>query len=315
MLEDPPFDLLCPGRRPLGIAPVLLPAAEDATPDWDGFAHLLGRIVDAGLVPGVNLGPGAVEVLDPSTRAEVVATAGAGLRGRPFYSGVRAEPGADGAFDPTRLAGMVDAVARQGGTPILVPSPTLATLGPDEFVGLLAWMGDWCQQFLVIDSAGDRWAGGRTWGMDVFGAILDLDSCGGVLHASGSRRDEWERIRSRDDNRPDFQVFSSNDGAIDQIMFGADHALDLSAAAPDLVAQRDIAWATEDPATLEFQDALQTLATLVFRPPVAEAQHALARVLHLRGWLAHDRVLGDRPRRPATDDDLLLPALQRLGAC
>ena len=46
MLEDPPFDLLCPGRRPAGLAPVLLPYLPSGDPDWDGFAHLLGRTID-----------------------------------------------------------------------------------------------------------------------------------------------------------------------------------------------------------------------------------------------------------------------------
>ena len=76
MLEDPPFDLLCPGRRPTGLAPVLLPFLPSGEPDWDGFAHLLGRTVDAGLTPLLSGGPGSGDLLDASTRAEVVATDG-----------------------------------------------------------------------------------------------------------------------------------------------------------------------------------------------------------------------------------------------
>jgi hypothetical protein len=174
-------------------------------------------------------------------------------------------------------------------------------------------MGEWCQRFLVVDSSGPRWDGATTWGMDVFGAAVEFPACMGVIHDSGRRESEWDRLRYRDDNRPDFQVFSANEGAIDQVMYGADHALELAAAVPDVLAERDAAWAVEEPATLEFQDALQALSTLVFRPPVLAAQHALARVLYLRGWLSHDRVHGAIPRRPDTEDDLLLPALERLG--
>ncbi len=142
---------------------------------------------------------------------------------------------------------------------------------------------------------------------------MELPACVGVVHESGSRRQEWDRLRRRDEVRPDFAVYSANNAALDQIMFGADHLVDLAAAVPDVLAERDHAWAQEDPATLDFQDALQVLATLVFRPPVPAAQHALARVLHLRGWLPHDRVHPALACRPEQEDDLLIPALERLG--
>jgi len=312
MLEDPPFDLLCPGRRPTGIGPVLLPAEADGGPDWDGFAHLLGRVADTPLLPGVNLGPGAVDHADGVLRAEVVATAAAGLAGQPFVAGVRAEPGPDGGFDPARLAGAVQAVARHGAVPVLVPSPTLATLGDDELLGLVAWMGDWCERLLVVEAPPERWPGGRPLGLDVFGALLEVGACIGVIHASGDRRAEWDRLQRRDDVRGGFQVFSANDAAVDQIMFGADHCLDLAAAVPDVIATRDDAWEAEDLDAFGLQDALQLLASLVAREP-ATSRQALARVLHLRGWLPHDRVVGPAAVRPPWEGDLLRPALTRLG--
>jgi hypothetical protein len=313
MLEDAPYDLLCPGRRPQGLGSVLLPVLDDGSPDWDGFAHLLGRVADTALIPAVNLGPGAGDLIGSSTRAEVVATVGAALGGSRFVAGVRAEAAADGGFDPQRLAGVVDSVARHDGVPVLLPSPALATLGPDELLGLVAWMGDWCDRLIVAELPDDRWDGGQIWGMDVFRALLELPRCIGVVHGSWRRGLEWDRLRMRDDVRPDFQVFSANDLAVDQVTFGADHALDLSAAVPDLVGDRDEMWATEDPGVVELHDALQALATLVFRPPVAASRHSLARVLQLRGWLPHDRIHPDLPRRPESDDDLLTPALARLG--
>lgn len=313
MLEDPPFDLLCPGRRPTGLAPVILPFLGSGEPDWDGFAHLLGQSVDAGLVPFLNAGPGAGDLLGASTRAEVVATVGAALGGRTFVAGVRAEDGADGGFDPSRLAGSVDAIARHGGIPALFPSPTLAGLDADEALGLLAWMGEWCDRLLAVDLPAARWPGGRTWGLDAFTALLDQDQCVGLIDGSWSRQVEWDRIRRRDEVRPDFRLYSANALAVDQVMYGADHAADLSAAVPDAVSDRDEAWAREDPGVIERHDALQALATIVFRAPVEASRHALARVLHLRGWLPHDGVHPGLPRRPLSDDELLLPALDRLG--
>jgi hypothetical protein len=312
MLEDPPFDLLCPGRRPTGIGPVLLPADVDGGPDWDGFAHLLGRVADTRLLPGVNIGPGGIEGIDAATRAEVLATTGAALAGDPFVAGVRAEPGTDGGFDPSRLAGAVQAAARHHAVPLLLPSPALDQLDRDELVGLVAWTGDWCDRILVAEVP-EGPPSDPTWGMDVFGALLSVDHCIGVVHGSRRRQPEWDRIRRRDEQRGDFQVFSANDRAVDGIMYGADHCLDVAGAVPDLVERRDDAWEAEDPQAIEEQDALQALSDLVAREPRSGTRHAVARVLHLRGWLGHDRVVGAPSQRPPGDDELLRAALDRLG--
>lgn len=315
MLEDPPYDLLDPGRRPSGLAPVLLPFLDDGEIDWDGFAHLLGRTIDSGLIPAISLGPGAGDLVGPSHRAEVVATVGAALGGRTFVAGVRAEPGDDGGFDPSRLAGAVDAVSRHGGIPALLPSPALAQLGPDEVLGLLAWMGEWCDRLLAVDAPPERWASGRSWGLDEFTALLEQRACIGMVDQSWNRQVEWDRLRRRDDERADFRLFSANALAVDQVIFGADHAADLAALVPDGLADRDEAWSVQDPGVVERHDALQALATLVFRPPFAAAHHSLAVGLRLRGWLDHDRVHPALPRRPDlhAEAELLAPALDRLG--
>lgn len=313
MLEEAPFDLLCPGRRPSGLAPVLLPFLPSGEPDWDGFAHLLGRTVDAGLVPFVNAGPGGGDVASASLRAEVVATVAAAMGGHAFVAGVRAEDGPDGGFDPARLAGTVDAVARHDGIPALFPSPTLASLSPDEALGLLAWMGEWCDRLLAVDLPADRWPGGRSWGLDAFTALLDQDRCLGLIDGTWSRQAEWDRIRIRDEVRPDFRLYSTNALAIDQFMYGADHALDLAACVPDAIADRDEVWELEDPGVIERNDALQALATIVFRAPVVASRHSLALVAHLRGWIDHDAIAPGVPRRPDAERELLLPALDRLG--
>lgn len=299
MIEDPPFHLLCPGRRPTGIGPVLLPMVDNDV-EWAGFAHLLGRVADTPLLPGVNLGPGAGDRIGHRLRMEVVATAGAGLGGEPFVAGVWT----DDSFDPDRLAVEVQTIASRGGVPLLMPSPALDALGPDGLVGLVAWMADWCDRLLVVEGASSSMAD--------FGAFMEIGACIGVVHASGSRSRQWERLERRDEVRGDFQVFSAEASAIDQIMFGADHCLDLSAAVPDLVAARDDLWEREDLSTLELQDALQFLSSLIARDR-ASVNDALARVLRLRGWLAHDEVMGGGPRRPEWEDELLAQALERLA--
>lgn len=302
MIEEAPFHLLVPGRRPTGVAPVLLPAEPEGGPDWAGFAHLLGRIADTVLLPGVNLGPGAAGRIGHRLRLEVVATAGSGLGGAPFVAGVWAEDDGAGGFDPDRLAVEVQEVAARGGVPLLLSSPALAGLDPDGFLGLVAWMGEWCERLLVTEPAGA--------GLDTFGALMELGATIGVVRW-GSRREVWERIEARDEGRGGFQVFDSDPEAIDQIQFGADHCLDLSAAVPDVVAARDLAWEAEDLDTLELQSSLQFLSSLVARGRAGSVD-ALARILRLRGWLGHTRGFGSSVR-PVWEDELLRSALERLG--
>lgn len=314
MIEEPPFDLLCPGRRPTGIGPVLVPADPDGGVDWNGFAHMLGRVADTRLLVGVNTWTSPSTTGDPKVRAEVLATAGAALGGETFVAGVAAPAGEDGTLDPEGLAGAVHEVVRHGAVPLLLRSPALAALRDDELLGLVAWAGDWCDRLLVAESPPAPSTEGSPWGLDVFGALMSMHHCIGVVHGSRRRAPEWDRIRSRDETRPDFHVFSSNDRAVDQIVFGADHRLDISAVVPDLVQARDDAWEAEDPDAMERDDALQALSSLVSREPVTALPHALARVALLRGWLSHDRVIGAIGARPSSDDELLRAALDRLGA-
>ena len=82
-------------------------------------------------------------------------------------------------------------------------------------------MGDWCDRFLVVDASVPFRPGGRDWGLDVFGAAMELPACVGVVHESGSRRQEWDRLRRRDEVRPDFAVYSANNAALDQIVISA----------------------------------------------------------------------------------------------
>src|SRR5699024_35100 len=163
------------------------------------------------------------------------------------------------------LAGSVRAVVESGGGPALLPSPALEALGPDGFVGLVSWMGEWCDRLLVVEATPEVWDGSLPPRLDTFGALMGVGACIGVIHASGSRRAEWDRLSSRDEERGGFQMFSANPSALDQIMYGADHLADISAAVPDVMAERDDAWEAEDLSTLELQDGLQYLASLVAR--------------------------------------------------
>ena len=121
----------------------------------------------------------------------------------------------------------------------------------------------------------------------------------GAKHSSLEREPEWERLRLRDEMRPDFRVLTGNDLAIDMVMYGSDYLLGLSTFAPDLFAERDRLWAAGDPAFYELNDALQHLGNIAFRPPVPAYRHAAAHVPELRGWIASDATPHRRaPCRP-----------------
>src|ERR1700674_5790484 len=87
--SNPPLDplrLLRPRRRITGMSAILLPFAGGAI-DWRAFASHVARTADAGLIPAVNMDTGYVNLLDDTTRQEVLEQTASVLAGRPFVAG------------------------------------------------------------------------------------------------------------------------------------------------------------------------------------------------------------------------------------
>jgi hypothetical protein len=154
---------------------------------------------------------------------------------------------------------------------------------------------------------------GRIWDLDTYRSVLAIPQCVAAKHSSLRRDLEWERLRVRDELRPDFQVLTGNDLAIDMVMYGSDYLLGLSTFAPDLFAERDRRWADGDPAFFELNDGLQHLGNVAFRAPVPAYRHDAALFLQLRGWIGSDATPAGAPRRPGWERDLLTDAAARLG--
>ena len=76
---------------------------------------------------------------------------------------------------------------------------------------------------------------GRIWDLDTYRAVLGIPQCIGAKHSSLERQPEWDRLRLRDEVRPDFLVLTGNDLAIDMVMYGSDYLLGLSTFAPGRV--------------------------------------------------------------------------------
>ena len=115
------------------------------------------------------------------------------------------------------------------------------------------------------------------------------DRCIGAKHSSLSRTLEWERLQLRNQERPDFQVCTGNDLAIDMVIYGSDYLLGLSTFCPDAFAKRDAMWEAGDPDFFELNDLLQYLGTFAFRPNVPAYKHSAAMFLKLRGQISTNR--------------------------
>jgi dihydrodipicolinate synthase/N-acetylneuraminate lyase len=289
----PPLDLLRPGRSIVGMSAILLPHRSSIEVDWDAFeAHVI-RTADAGLTSAVNMDTGFVHLLTAEQRAEVLSrTRSLGVE---FVAG---------AFDEAD----VEAVLALDGTPVLFPSEHTAPVVP---------------AYLRVAESADRFIGfelspvfhpdGRIWDLETYRAVLGIPQCIGAKHSSLERRAEWDRLRLRDEVRPEFLVLTGNDLAIDMVMYGSDYLLGLSTFAPAEFAARDRAWADGDLERFHrLNDVLQWLGTTAFRPPVPAYRHDAALFFQLRGWAEGDATPEGAPRRAAWERELLASVLSAL---
>lgn len=290
----PPLDLLRPGRTITGMSAVLLPHRSSAEIDWPAFEAHVRRTADAGLTPAVNMDTGFVHLLSAVQRAEVLS------RTRSFGVDFVA-----GAFDQAD----VEAVQALGGTPVIFPSAATHDVLP-----AYAQIAAGADRFLGFELSPVFNPDGRIWDLDTYRAVLAIPQCIGAKHSSLERQPEWDRLRVRDELRPDFLVLTGNDLAIDMVMYGSDYLLGLSTFAPDFFARRDAMWAAGDSDFYELNDTLQYLGNFAFRPPVPAYKHSAAMFLKLRGWLSSDRTHSNSPIRPDADRDVLKEILRRLPA-
>jgi dihydrodipicolinate synthase/N-acetylneuraminate lyase len=289
---------LRPGRTITGMSAVLLPFTDDGDVDWPGFDAHVERTAAAGLVPAVNMDTGYAHLIDDATRAHVLKRAASVVAGGPLVAG---------AFD---VAGAVAAAeAGAGATPIVVPSDATAERPVLDLYGEVAARVD---RFYGFELSPTFHPAGRIWDLDTYEAVMAIEQCIGAKHSSLRRQPEWDRLRIRDERRPDFLVLTGNDLAIDMVMYGSDYLLGLSTFAPDLFAERDRRWARGDPAFHELDDALQHLGNIAFRDPVPAYRHDAAIFLRLRGWIASDHTPPGAPRRPDWEIELLGQAGERL---
>ena len=300
-MDYDPIRLIRPRRRILGISAVLLPYTAAGRIDWDGFCAHLARTAEAGIVPAVNMDTGYVHLLDADERREVLRLTQSVMSGREFAAGafVADLPGA--AYDESACLREIDLIHAQGGTPVIFQSFGLTALGRDDLLDAYARIGARAGRFIAFELGTMFAPFGQIYDLETYSGLMQIAACIGAKHSSLSRDLEWQRIALRDQQRPDFHVFTGNDLAIDMVMYGSDYLLGLSTFAPDWFAQRDACWLTGDPRFYALNDALQYLGQFAFRTPVPAYKHSAAQFLKLRGWIEADEPHPRSPRRPEAD--------------
>ena len=137
---------------------------------------------------------------------------------------------------------------------------------------------------------------------DVVTRILDIASLGGLVHASLDRGAEWARVEARDVARPDFRIYSGHERALDMVAYGSDYLLATAGCAPEAFAARDRAWRQGAPVGFELNDALQALATLLYRAPDRRRPPRRAAMAAGAGrWSGHASPVPGVELRPESD--------------
>jgi dihydrodipicolinate synthase/N-acetylneuraminate lyase len=290
-----PLDLIRP-RAITGMSAVLLPYLDSGEIDWESFEGHVARTAAAGLVPAVNMDTGYAHLLAEPAKRDVLSRTAA-LVGEHFVAG---------AFDVDEAT----TIRARGGTPVIVPNDRLSK----DVVAAYRAIAERVDRFYGFELSPAFNPAGWIWDLATYKEVLHIDACVGAKHSSLHREPEWDRLRLRDAERPDFHVLTGNDLAIDMVMYGSDYLLGLATFAPDLFARRDRLWADADPAFYELDDALQHLGNVAFRPPVPAYRHSAALFLRMRGWIATDATPPDALRRDARHEETLLRECgERLG--
>jgi dihydrodipicolinate synthase/N-acetylneuraminate lyase len=308
-----PIRMLKPRRRITGISAILLPFTTGGEIDWVGFTTHVERTADVGLSPAVNMDTGFGNLLDQSARLNVLERTRSVLGGRPFVAGAFVGDRPGDRFDRDAYARQIEAIAKHGGTPVVIQSYGLSGQDDAGLVASYAELGRLCDRFIGFELGTMFAPFGKIYSLEAFAGLMNVKQCIGAKHSSLERELEWQRLQLRDERRPDFRVFTGNDLAIDMVMYGSDYLLGLSTFAPDIFALRDRFWETGDPAFYEINDVLQYLGFLAFRPPVPAYKHSAAMFLKLRGWIGCDATHPKSPTRPDSDRDILRAIGQELG--
>ena len=307
MLSIPP---ILYKRAIKGISAVLLPWLPNGEIDFDSYQVGLERTWKAGLTPAINMDTGYANLLSPSQRQEVLLLVAQIASGRPFVSGAFVED-----LQGEVVRNYIDQcllIQEAGGTPILFQSTRLTQLPKAQLVDAYRKVAKECDEVLGFELGKMFAPFGDIYDIDTFRELLSIPTLTGIKHSSLSREQEWQRLAIKNQERPDFCLYTGNDLAIDMVQWGSDYLLGLSAFYPEAFALRDKYWALGDARFYELNDWLQYLGFIAFRDPVPAYKHNCAMFLKLRGVIEHDSLPHGAISRPESDNALLELVRDRL---
>lgn len=311
---DRPHEYVRTGRSITGISATLLPFSSDGSIDWHSFDAHVARTSDAGLIPAVNMDTGYANLLDPSTRLQVLEHTQRVMAGDPFVAGAFVDDDPEDDFDLDAYRRQIERIQDHGGLPIIFQSYGLTDQPPDDILKAYRAIGRHCPRYIAFELGTMFAPFGKIYDLDTYTGLMEIEECIGAKHSSLNRRREWKRLALRDEQRPDFKVFTGNDLAIDMVKYGSDYLLGVSTFAPEAFATRDRLWAEEDPAFYELNDLLQYLGFFAFRDPVPAYKHSAAQYLELRGLIDSSTPHPKGQHRPESDRPILRNIAERLAS-
>jgi 4-hydroxy-tetrahydrodipicolinate synthase len=298
------------GRKPIGMAAMLLPFTETGEIAEDAFASLLQETVAAGLTPAVNMDTGYVNLLTDGEKSRVLKLTERTLKGTPFVAGAYIERQEGNIVDLYRRE--FARIVEHGGTPIFFQTKRLHEVPAAQVVDTYARVAADVETAYAFELGKMFAPNGEIWSDAVFEGILQIPQIKGMKHSSLDRVRELERLETRDRLRPDFAIFTGNDLGIDMIEYGSDYLLGLAAFSPAKFAERDRLWASQDTGYLAVADGLQFLGNVAFRPPVPAYKHSAALFLHLLGKIPTSRTHPRSPERLPSEREILRSCAERL---
>jgi 4-hydroxy-tetrahydrodipicolinate synthase len=300
-----------PRRKVCGIAAAPLPYEVDGTIAVEAFQQHLQATHRAGLMNAVNMDTGYVNLLSDNEKKQVLRWTREALGGNvPFVAGafIENQKGEVIALYQQQM----DEIATVGGTPILFQTTQLHGKSPAEKANVYRAA---CQNFpqaLAFELSPKFAPNGEIFDTETFLRLLDISEIKGMKHSSLDRMLEFERLKLRDQRRPDFSIYTGNDLGIDMIEYGSDYLLGLATFAPEKFAERDSLWKAGDPSYYTLSDALQYLGNVAFRDPVPAYKHSAAMFLHLTGRIPTNLAHPANPKRPAWEREMLEACAARL---
>jgi len=293
-----------PYRRIHGIAAMFLPFDVEGRPDLEALATLAGLADRAGLEVAVNMDTGFGPELTAEQRVDVLRATRDGLgEGTRFVAGAMPFGHAGEAVDAYRRE--IRSIIDVGGVPVVFPSDAMTGIGPMQLVDFFSRVTSGAPKAIAFELGPMFAPFGRLFGAETVRRLMAMPNIIGLKHSSLDRELEWELLRIRDEERPDFQIFTGNDLAIDMVCYGSDYLLGLAAFDVDAFAQRDRWWFEGNDRFQALNDALQAVGDFSFREPVPAYKRDAALYLKVTGQLADPKPHPSCPDRPADEEERL----------